>query len=315
MGLGAQFGQTGVTASYGNAGSGATGPQGPAGEDGLSAYELALQEGFTGSLQDWLDSLQGEQGPAGPQGEIGPQGPQGEQGPAGPLIPGGTADHFLDGTGTWRNFATRTLNIALALLDTSSVAVITAADSIITAFGKLQAQITANFNSLTGKANKKLTTNTRNSTNTPTSNYTVALSDAGEDVDMDFASSNTLTIPPNSAVAFEVGTQIVFGQAGLGQTQIVAGSGVTLQSSGSKLKLTGQFSGGTQAKGASGQVAFCGKSGPRFPVLGSRHKQRAQHRIALRKMVAADQVGKLLNVSASVQYHVLRIVAVDSPGG
>lgn len=32
----------------------------PVGEDGLSAYELALQEGFDGSLTDWLQSLKGK---------------------------------------------------------------------------------------------------------------------------------------------------------------------------------------------------------------------------------------------------------------
>ena len=32
---------------------------GKPGADGLSAYQIAVQEGFTGSLQDWLDSLKG----------------------------------------------------------------------------------------------------------------------------------------------------------------------------------------------------------------------------------------------------------------
>lgn len=43
--------------------------QGPpgAGADGLSAYELAVQEGFSGSLDDWLASLVG---PAGEPGEV-----------------------------------------------------------------------------------------------------------------------------------------------------------------------------------------------------------------------------------------------------
>lgn len=34
----------------------------PQGEDGKSAYELAVQEGFTGSLDDWLTSLKGAPG-------------------------------------------------------------------------------------------------------------------------------------------------------------------------------------------------------------------------------------------------------------
>lgn len=57
------------------------------GKDGKSAYETAVENGFAGSVEDWLESLKGtagETGPAGPQGEAGPAGPQGEAGPAGP---------------------------------------------------------------------------------------------------------------------------------------------------------------------------------------------------------------------------------------
>lgn len=35
-------------------------PQGVGG--GLSAYDLAVQEGFSGTLEEWLASLQGEDG-------------------------------------------------------------------------------------------------------------------------------------------------------------------------------------------------------------------------------------------------------------
>jgi hypothetical protein len=55
----------------------AVGPQGPQGEDGFSAYEVALQDGFIGTEEQWLASLKGEQGIQGIQGEVGPQGPQG----------------------------------------------------------------------------------------------------------------------------------------------------------------------------------------------------------------------------------------------
>lgn len=36
------------------------------GADGKSAYELAVAEGFEGTLQEWLESLQGKPGPFGP---------------------------------------------------------------------------------------------------------------------------------------------------------------------------------------------------------------------------------------------------------
>lgn len=53
------------------------------GEDGLSAFQLAQQEGFEGTLEEWLKTLKGEtgeQGIPGERGETGPQGPQGEPG-------------------------------------------------------------------------------------------------------------------------------------------------------------------------------------------------------------------------------------------
>lgn len=84
--------------------------QGAKGEDGLSAYEIAVKDGYVGTEEEWLLSLvgpkgkdgidgkdgytpikgkdyfdgergpQGEQGPAGLDGATGPAGPQGEQG-------------------------------------------------------------------------------------------------------------------------------------------------------------------------------------------------------------------------------------------
>lgn len=73
--------------------------------------------------------------------------------------------------------------------------------------------------------------------------YTLVLTDAGKMVTMTNASANTLTVPPNSSVAFPVNTRLDIIQYGAGQTTIAAGAGVTIYSSGAKLKLTGQYSG------------------------------------------------------------------------
>ena len=54
-----------------------------AGADGKSAYDIWLEQGNTGTEEDFLASLKGadgSQGPQGEQGEPGEQGPQGEQG-------------------------------------------------------------------------------------------------------------------------------------------------------------------------------------------------------------------------------------------
>lgn len=111
-------------------GDGLVGPQGdpgPAGQDGAdgapgaSAYQLAVSEGFVGTLADWLDSLQGPPGADGsPGGQsayqiavangfVGTeeewleslQGPVGPQGPAGPGGGGGdlSSDRWMDDFG------------------------------------------------------------------------------------------------------------------------------------------------------------------------------------------------------------------------
>ena len=79
--------------------------------------------------------------------------------------------------------------------------------------------------------------------NVQTDSYTLVIGDAGKMIVMNKASSNNLTVPPNSSVAFPTNTRIDIIQYGAGQTTLVAGSGVTIRSSGSKLKLTGQYSG------------------------------------------------------------------------
>lgn len=74
-------GATGATGPEGPPGStGATGPAGADGEDGASAYQVAVSEGFVGTEEAWLTSLEGPQGPAGPAGDAGPTGPQGPAG-------------------------------------------------------------------------------------------------------------------------------------------------------------------------------------------------------------------------------------------
>jgi hypothetical protein len=74
-------------------------------------------------------------------------------------------------------------------------------------------------------SNKNILTSENAQTGTT---YTLVLSDAGKCVTMNNASANTLTIPPNSSVAFSVGTKIMITQLGAGATTISAGSGVTL---------------------------------------------------------------------------------------
>ena len=81
-------GPAGLTGATGA--TGATGPVGPAGisnsnvnttavngTPGKSAYEIAVENGFNGTVSQWLESLRGPQGLTGPQGLVGPQGSSG----------------------------------------------------------------------------------------------------------------------------------------------------------------------------------------------------------------------------------------------
>lgn len=59
-------------------GNGVEIPTGPNGENGLSAYEIAVLNGFVGTESAWLLTLVGAQGETGPQGEQGEPGAPGE---------------------------------------------------------------------------------------------------------------------------------------------------------------------------------------------------------------------------------------------
>ncbi len=71
-----------------------------------------------------------------------------------------------------------------------------------------------------------------------TASYTLVAADNGKVIEMNLASANNVTI--NNSI-FSAGQQVLITQYGAGQTTIIAGSGVTLRSSGGKLKLTDQY--------------------------------------------------------------------------
>jgi hypothetical protein len=59
------------------------------GAPGKSAYQIAVDDGFTGSEEQWLASLHGEPGEPGPKGDDGDPGPKGDDGDIGPQGPKG----------------------------------------------------------------------------------------------------------------------------------------------------------------------------------------------------------------------------------
>lgn len=77
-------------------------PLAACGEAGKSAYDIAVEHGFVGTEEEWLESLRGPQGEKGEQGEQGPQGEKGEQGEQGESgTPGTTPTITINEDGYW----------------------------------------------------------------------------------------------------------------------------------------------------------------------------------------------------------------------
>jgi hypothetical protein len=113
----------------------------------------------------------------------------------------------------------------------------TAIDSTVyaqgTAITALDATVTANGTAITGlqsdvadKAPLYLTENVQ------TGNYTLALSDAAKVVAMNNGSAATVTVPPNSSVAFEIGSVVNVYAMTANAVTIAAGAGVTVRNAG-----------------------------------------------------------------------------------
>jgi len=84
--------------------------------------------------------------------------------------------------------------------------------------------------------------------NAITDTYTLVLADAHKLVTLNKATGFTVTIPPNSSVAFDIGDQVNLMQIGDGQITVAGGAGVTLEAQGSKKKLNGKWATATLVK-------------------------------------------------------------------
>lgn len=94
--------------------------------------------------------------------------------------------------------------------------------------------------------------------NTQTDDYILVLGDAGKIVEMNCGDADTLTVPPNSSVAFPVGTRVDVVQYGAGAITLTPGSGVTIRVNAALTLVTnGTYSGCTLYKRATNEwVAF-----------------------------------------------------------
>ena len=96
------------------------------------------------------------------------------------------------------------------------------------------------------------------SASTKTASHTLALADANTVVEMNSSSGTNVTIPPNSSVAFPVGTTVEVVQLGTGTVTLVAGSGVTLRTPTGTLTLRARYSTAGLRKRASDEWVVTG---------------------------------------------------------
>lgn len=94
------------------------------------------------------------------------------------------------------------------------------------------------------------------SVNNKTANYTTAATDAGNTIN---STGSAITVTVSNTLT--AGQRIDFVQTGSGQITFAAGSGVTLNSKGAKLKTAGQYSGATVLCLASGSYLLVGDLG------------------------------------------------------
>ena len=80
--------------------------------------------------------------------------------------------------------------------------------------------------------------------------YTFVLADAGKMVTSSNGSAQTVTVPPNSSVAFAIGTQIIVQNIGSANATLAQGSGVTIYSKDSNKEIDGQSAAATLIKTA-----------------------------------------------------------------
>ena len=144
---------------------------------------------------------------------------------------------FINGTGV----VTTTL-LADSAVTSAKIADGTIVNADINASAAIaQSKVADLTTDLAAKADLSLTSDTK------TANYTLVLGDAGESIEMNVATANTLTVPLNSSVAFSVGTTILLIQVGAGQTTITPTAGVTVNAT-PGLKLRAQWSVATLIK-------------------------------------------------------------------
>jgi len=88
--------------------------------------------------------------------------------------------------------------------------------------------------------------------------YTFVLADAGKLVTSSNGSAQTLTVPPNSSVAYAIGTQVIVQNIGSANATLAEGSGVTINSKDDNKEIDGQYAAATLIKTATDAWSLIG---------------------------------------------------------
>jgi len=123
----------------------------------------------------------------------------------------------------------------IVLDDDGTIGSATDTDAIAISSGGV---VTINEDLIVGGSHRAAAVDVNTQTGT---SYTLVLSDAGKLVTLNNSSAITLTVPPNSSVAFQVGATIALAQLGAGTVSVAEGSGVTVSSLDDKVDLSGQY--------------------------------------------------------------------------
>ena len=136
---------------------------------------------------------------------------------------------------TLANFFSAVRGTVLTAFDPTP-GLVTASDTVESAIGKLVGNVNFNATGIAARALRLITINAQEGTT-----YTTVGGDGGPDkmLTLTNASAITCTIPPNSSLAYPVGTVINGIQGGAGVVTLTPGGGVTLTSRGGALKTAG----------------------------------------------------------------------------
>ena len=122
-----------------------------------------------------------------------------------------------------------------------------------TAGGTFTGAITGTDATFTGTTTTYLDINAQTGTT-----YTFVIADAGKLVTSSNGSAQTITVPPNSSVAFPVGTQIIVQNIGSANATLAQGTGVTINSKDSNKAIDGQFAAAALVKTATNVWSLIG---------------------------------------------------------